>query len=137
MGIEATCHSSAWYREQVSLAFTSSTHDVRLIEGIRQDKVISDGITLNSQAREITYQNFNPRHSEVRNFIKNTNISQFFRTKKVLVGSFKEAYNFRVNLNLWRHLNQKLLTKISKIWGKFGTFWKSNSNVCIGRRDKI
>ncbi|XP_065349473.1 basement membrane-specific heparan sulfate proteoglycan core protein isoform X6 [Cloeon dipterum] len=65
MGIESTCHSSNWYRKQVSLAFTSSTHDVKLVEGTRQDKVISDGIVANPQSREITYQNFNPRYSDV------------------------------------------------------------------------
>ncbi|XP_059491072.1 basement membrane-specific heparan sulfate proteoglycan core protein isoform X8 [Neocloeon triangulifer] len=65
MGIESTCRSSNWFREQISLAFTSSTHDVKLVVGTRQDKIISDGIQLNPQTREITYQDFNPRYSDV------------------------------------------------------------------------
>jgi hypothetical protein len=66
MGIEATCHSSTWYREQLSLAFTSNTQDVKLVEGTRQDQIISDGIQLNPQSREIVYKNFNPRFTEVK-----------------------------------------------------------------------
>ncbi|KAF4527485.1 hypothetical protein B566_EDAN014538, partial [Ephemera danica] len=62
MGIQAPCQSSNWYRDQVSLAFTSSTHDVKLVESFNEP--ISEGIRLNPGAREIVYQDFNPRSSD-------------------------------------------------------------------------
>jgi hypothetical protein len=61
MGIEATCHSSNLYREQISLAFTSSTNDVKLVDGKNDDQEITEGIQLNSRSREITYNNFDSR----------------------------------------------------------------------------
>ncbi|XP_031342212.1 basement membrane-specific heparan sulfate proteoglycan core protein isoform X8 [Photinus pyralis] len=65
MGITQQCTSSNWYRDSINIAFTSSQHDVRLVEALRKEVPIRDGIRLDQNANEIVYSSFNSQNQDV------------------------------------------------------------------------
>ncbi|KAF5283747.1 hypothetical protein FQR65_LT02641 [Abscondita terminalis] len=65
MGITQQCTSSNWFRDTISTVFTSSRHDVKLVESQRKQVPIEDGIRLDQNSSEIVYSNFNSQSQDV------------------------------------------------------------------------
>ncbi|XP_069692113.1 basement membrane-specific heparan sulfate proteoglycan core protein isoform X26 [Periplaneta americana] len=58
-GVTGQCLSSNWYRQQVSVpAFTRSTQDFKLVEATRPKEAITDGLRVDSNTRELVFQDF-------------------------------------------------------------------------------
>lgn len=58
MGITEQCISSNWYRDSINAAFTRSKQEFKLVESNHINTHIEDGIILDTNAREIIYNNF-------------------------------------------------------------------------------
>lgn len=58
-GVTGQCLSSNWYRQQVLVpAFTRSTQDFKLVEALRPRDAITDGLRVDSNTRELVFQDF-------------------------------------------------------------------------------
>ncbi|XP_052124491.1 basement membrane-specific heparan sulfate proteoglycan core protein isoform X6 [Frankliniella occidentalis] len=67
MGVSRQCSSSNWFRQQVVAQFTRDTQDFKIVEALKQDEPITSGIRLNPNSRELIYQDFSRRSSDVHN----------------------------------------------------------------------
>ncbi|XP_034241184.1 basement membrane-specific heparan sulfate proteoglycan core protein-like isoform X2 [Thrips palmi] len=65
MGVTRQCSSSNWYRQQIYAQFTRDTQDFKIVEASRRDEPITTGIRLNPGSRELVYQDFSRRSSDV------------------------------------------------------------------------
>lgn len=68
-GVTGQCSSSSWYRQQVSVpAFTRSTQDFKLVEALRPRDAITDGLRVDSNTRELVFQDFSRNSPGVSSF---------------------------------------------------------------------
>lgn len=63
-GVTQQCDSSRWYRSQVSAAFARDTQGVKLGEA-SSGRIIDSGIHVDTELRELIYQDFSRRNPEV------------------------------------------------------------------------
>lgn len=58
-GVTGQCLSSSWYRQQVLVpAFSRSTQDFKLVEALRPKEPITEGLRVDSNTRELVFQDF-------------------------------------------------------------------------------
>lgn len=63
-GVTSQCDSSNWYRQQISAAFARDTQGVKLGD-VTSRKTVDSGIHVDTEYRELIYQDFNRRTPEV------------------------------------------------------------------------